>query len=236
MSDGRYSSSERSDGYHRGRSPRDKKTMEGTTLYVTNINPQCSPSLLKEIFEKYGPTEDCRIIQNPITRESRGFGFVSYTNADDANEAMRSLHGKEVEGRCLRVEKAKRNCPHEPTPGYYRGPPGASVKYDTRGKLKPGYLPYYEVNHSRGGHSPEDDRMHYRRRSPSRDYSPRRNSDRTHDDYYRGNGGGGNYEGYGNDRYRENYRDRSDRHHGRSRSRERHRDGYVEANRRHRRN
>ena len=54
-------------------------------------------------------------------RESRGFAFITFNNVKDADEALDALNGLELEGRKIRVEKAKRNKPREKTPGRYLG-------------------------------------------------------------------------------------------------------------------
>lgn len=60
---------------------------------------------------------------DPHTRESRGFGFIRMATAEDAERAMTSINGTEIDGRVITVEKAKRSRPRTPTPGRYYGPP-----------------------------------------------------------------------------------------------------------------
>lgn len=54
-------------------------------------------------------------------RESRGFAFIYFATMKDADEAADNLNGYELEGRKIRVEKAKRNKPRDQTPGRYLG-------------------------------------------------------------------------------------------------------------------
>lgn len=60
---------------------------------------------------------------DPHTRESRGFGFIRMSTAEDAERAMTGVSGTEIDGRVVTVEKAKRSRPRTPTPGRYYGPP-----------------------------------------------------------------------------------------------------------------
>lgn len=46
-----------------------------------------------------------------------GFGFVSFEDIRDASDAVNELNGKEIQGRRIRVEHAKRQRGHEKTPG-----------------------------------------------------------------------------------------------------------------------
>lgn len=75
------------------------------------------------IFEKYGEIEKCNIMRDPRTGESRGFGFVSMVNVQQADAAKEGLQGENIEGRTLSIEKARRAKPRTPTPGKYFGPP-----------------------------------------------------------------------------------------------------------------
>lgn len=60
---------------------------------------------------------------DPHTRESRGFGFVTFADADAAAAAIEAMNGFDLEGKRLGVEKAHRGRPRTPTPGRYYGPP-----------------------------------------------------------------------------------------------------------------
>ena len=48
-----------------------------------------------------------QVITDRDTGRSRGFGFVEMASADEANEAMRALNGRNVDGRDLTVNQAK---------------------------------------------------------------------------------------------------------------------------------
>lgn len=48
---------------------------------------------------------ECRLVVDPRTRESRGFGFVTMDNADDADRCVKYLNRSTLEGRIITVEK-----------------------------------------------------------------------------------------------------------------------------------
>lgn len=81
------------------------------------------------MFEKYGEVEQCNIMRDPHTKESRGFGFVKMVTSDQADAAKEGLQGEVHQGRTLSIEKARRARPRTPTPGKYYGPPKRG-KYD----------------------------------------------------------------------------------------------------------
>lgn len=76
-------------------------------IYVGNLNYRMSEDSLRRLFEQYGEVVSAKIIKDRMTGRSRGFGFVEMSNSEEASEAIRSLDGKEVEGRNLRVNRAK---------------------------------------------------------------------------------------------------------------------------------
>ncbi|CAO3645926.1 unnamed protein product [Cunninghamella echinulata] len=59
-------------------------------------------------------------------------------NGDDASRALDAIHGTEIEGRVVTVEKAKRARPRTPTPGRYHGPPKRRHfdRFDPRGDYR----------------------------------------------------------------------------------------------------
>lgn len=59
---------------------------------------------------------------DPITRESRGFAFVTMESPEEADAAIRVLNGQELMGRTISVQKARRGRARTPTPGQYKGP------------------------------------------------------------------------------------------------------------------
>ena len=54
---------------------------------------------LEKKFEKYGPVKEARIVRNPRSGESRGFGFLIMENDDDVDrvsEAYNRLHPRQA--------------------------------------------------------------------------------------------------------------------------------------------
>ncbi|KUM57500.1 hypothetical protein ACN42_g9675, partial [Penicillium freii] len=95
----------------------------GSNLFVTGIHPRLTESDISRLFEKYGDVDNCSIMLDPHTKESRGFGFVNMVTAEQADAAKEGLQGEVIEGRTLSIEKARRARPRTPTPGKYFGPP-----------------------------------------------------------------------------------------------------------------
>ncbi|KAJ4326344.1 hypothetical protein N0V94_000019 [Neodidymelliopsis sp. IMI 364377] len=101
----------------------DESRNEGSNLFVTGIHPSLTEDEVTRLFEKYGEVEQCNIMRDPHTKESRGFGFVNMVTSEQADAAKEGLQGEVHQGRTLSIEKARRARPRTPTPGKYYGPP-----------------------------------------------------------------------------------------------------------------
>jgi RNA recognition motif-containing protein len=156
---------------------------KGNNLHVSSLSFRTNDESLRREFEKYGPVVSATLVKDSFG-ESRGFGFVTMEDVESGDRAIEAMHGREFEGRVIKVERAKRSTGYEKTPGRYLGPPQLSTKYNNR-------------DDRRGGYDRRDDRRGggYR------------------DEPYRGGGGGGGYRddrgGYRDDRggYRDRYDD-----------------------------
>jgi cold-inducible RNA-binding protein len=76
-------------------------------LYVGNFSFQMTEPELRALFEPYGTIESASLATDRDSGRSRGFGFVSMTNDDEAEKAMAALNGKESGGRALTVNEAR---------------------------------------------------------------------------------------------------------------------------------
>lgn len=50
---------------------------------------------------------ECRLVVDPRTRESRGFGFVTMDSLEDAERCIKYLNRSILEGRVITVEKVR---------------------------------------------------------------------------------------------------------------------------------
>jgi RNA recognition motif-containing protein len=83
--------------------------MQGSKLYVGNLNYAVTNDELAELFSSYGEVKSINII------EGKGFGFVEMSSQTEAEEAKTALNGTEFKGRNLRVDEARppRNKPRK---------------------------------------------------------------------------------------------------------------------------
>lgn len=78
-------------------------------LFVGGLNFRTSEDGLREIFESVGTVAEVKIITDYETGRSKGFGFVTFENQDDAKEAISKFDGQEVDGRRVKVSEAVEN-------------------------------------------------------------------------------------------------------------------------------
>ena len=76
-------------------------------LYIGNLAYELTVDELKGLFSEFGEIVDAVIITDRDTGRSKGFGFVEFTNAEDAQKAIKGVDGKEVGGRNLTVNVAR---------------------------------------------------------------------------------------------------------------------------------
>ncbi len=78
-----------------------------TKLYVGNLSFSTTIQDLEQMFGKIGTVQSANIIEDRETGRSRGFAFVEMSSTEEAQSAISTLNGKEIDGRELTVNEAK---------------------------------------------------------------------------------------------------------------------------------
>lgn len=76
-------------------------------IYVKNFPPDTSDDKLREMFTEFGEIKSCCVEKNQEGK-SKGFGFVCFSDPDHAEQAVKVMHGKEMNGRALYASRAQR--------------------------------------------------------------------------------------------------------------------------------
>ena len=79
----------------------------GKKLYVGGLSWNTDDNGLRSAFEQFGTVEDAKVITDRDSGRSRGFGFVTFGNEEDAQTAIQKMHGSELDGRSLNVNEAQ---------------------------------------------------------------------------------------------------------------------------------
>jgi len=76
-------------------------------LYVGNLPYSLTPEGLKELFASAGDVVSADVISDRMTGRSKGFGFVEMGTEAEAQQAIESLNGRDIEGRTIKVAEAR---------------------------------------------------------------------------------------------------------------------------------
>lgn len=94
-------------------------------LYVGNLSYAVRDDDLQQRFAEYGTVESAKVMMDRDSGRSKGFGFVQMATADQAQAAIRGLHGQSMEGRDLVVNEARPMEARAPRSGGFGGGYGA---------------------------------------------------------------------------------------------------------------
>lgn len=86
----------------------------GSKIYVGGLPYAATEQQLSDLFAAHGSVESARVITDKFTGQSRGFGFVEMSSAEEAQTAINALNGTQMDGRTLTVNEAR---PQEPRTG-----------------------------------------------------------------------------------------------------------------------
>lgn len=75
----------------------------GANLFVRNVPRDFGDSEMRMLFGRFGEILSTKIVADPQTNQSRGFGFVSFADPACAQQAIQALDGETVNGRVISV-------------------------------------------------------------------------------------------------------------------------------------
>jgi RNA recognition motif-containing protein len=78
-----------------------------TKLYIGNLSYTTGDQELREAFAPHGNVLSASVVIDRDTGQSRGFGFVEYGSADEAQRATDAMNGTTLDGRSLNVNVAR---------------------------------------------------------------------------------------------------------------------------------
>ncbi|XP_047334241.1 splicing factor 3B subunit 4 [Impatiens glandulifera] len=103
----------------------DKKSLDvGANLFVGNLDPDVDEKLLYDTFSAFGViVTNPKIMRDPETGNSRGFGFVSYDSFEASDGAIEAMNGQYLCNRQITVSYAYK----KDTKGERHGTPAERV-------------------------------------------------------------------------------------------------------------
>ncbi|XP_035911592.1 nucleolysin TIAR isoform X1 [Anopheles stephensi] len=80
-------------------------------IFVGDLSPEIETQTLKEAFAPFGDISDCRVVRDPQTLKSKGYGFVSFVKKTEAENAIAAMNGQWLGSRSIRTNWATRKPP-----------------------------------------------------------------------------------------------------------------------------
>jgi len=75
-------------------------------LYVGNLPFSVDEEAFKKLFSGF-TTEEVTLIKDKFSGRSKGFGFVTIPDEEEAKKVISEMNEKEIEGRKLKVSEAR---------------------------------------------------------------------------------------------------------------------------------
>jgi RNA recognition motif-containing protein len=110
-------------------------------LYIGGLSYSTTSDGLREYFTQSGNVLSATVITDRFSGQSRGFGFVEMSTAEEAQNAISQLNGRELDGRRITVEISNPQAPRSGGGGRPGGgrPGGGRPGGGGRGGRESGY-------------------------------------------------------------------------------------------------
>lgn len=74
-------------------------------VYVASVHPDLLEQDLRSVFEAFGEIAKCQLAKD-ASGKHRGFGYIEFTTAQAAKEAVEGMNGFNFGGQCLVISRA----------------------------------------------------------------------------------------------------------------------------------
>jgi len=92
-------------------------------IFVGNLSPDVQEEDLENLFSEFGEIESVEIVFDKLTGESRKFCFVKMPNESEAEKAISNTNGKNLKGKDLIVNQARKSIQGREDGNRRSGPP-----------------------------------------------------------------------------------------------------------------
>ena len=80
-------------------------------LFIGGLSWDTTDDGLRQAFASYGEITEAKVITQRDTGRSRGFGFVTFAQDDDAKTAISKMDGTSLDGKTIKVNEAQEKSP-----------------------------------------------------------------------------------------------------------------------------
>jgi RNA recognition motif-containing protein len=91
-----------------------ESAVDYTNLYIKNLDLSVKSADLFAHFRQYGRIISARVMKNAQTRQSKGFGFVSFSKADEAIMAKEGMNGVAIMSKPIIIAFHEPKKPRDP--------------------------------------------------------------------------------------------------------------------------
>ncbi|CAD6587279.1 MAG: RNA recognition motif-containing protein [Alectoria sarmentosa] len=83
------------------------KRQKGRSLFVRSLPQNATSESLTNFFSQSFPLKHATVIVDPKSKQSKGYGFVTFADVEDAQSAKDTFNGSLFEGRKIKIELAE---------------------------------------------------------------------------------------------------------------------------------
>ncbi|MCJ7494309.1 MAG: RNA-binding protein [Deltaproteobacteria bacterium] len=80
-------------------------------LFVGGLSWDTTDDGLRQAFQVHGEITEAKVITDRETGRSRGFGFVTFAEDENAKSAISKLDGSSLDGKTIKVNEAQEKSP-----------------------------------------------------------------------------------------------------------------------------
>ena len=84
-----------------------QQTQQLRSLFIRSLPSTTTTESLTEHFSQSYPLKHATVVLDPTTKQSKGYGFITFVDAEDAQKAKEEFNGSLLEGRKIKVEVAE---------------------------------------------------------------------------------------------------------------------------------
>ena len=82
--------------------------MGNNRLFIAGLSETTTTETFREVFSEFGPIVEAQIITDRETGMSKGFGFLTFENVEDAQRAIQQMNGSPLDGKNIHVAESKK--------------------------------------------------------------------------------------------------------------------------------
>lgn len=87
--------------------PKQLREATNERVYIGGMDWNTTEETIRQNFEEFGDIEEIKIVCDRDTGQSKGFGFITFSDQDSAEHAIQKMNGATLDGRVIKVNKAQ---------------------------------------------------------------------------------------------------------------------------------